>query len=310
MSLSYLTGGHAVDLERDTEGTPRAPSQPLPLAVVADRITEISSLPDVALRVMEIASDPESGLHMLKRVVEADVSLCARVLRCVNSATFGLRREIADVGQAVSYLGFNQVRDLAITATVCELFKKAPHVGTYDRGGLWRHLVAVGVVARMIAIRRKVAGFESAFLCGLLHDMGIILFDQSAHAAFRAVIRRLHANATLADVEQSVVGWDHMQLGHEVGSRWKLPRSVLEAIAHHHDPQRYAGPHQELVHSVSVANVLCSIHGISSVGLNLVGLAGESLVALDLDRSDLKILAGDLDAELNRHQHLFDIQGN
>lgn len=274
----------------------------------AMRVTEISSLPHVALRVMEIAGDPQSCIVELKSALEADPSLCVRVLRCVNSAAFGLRNEIADLNLAVAYLGFNQIRDLAVTASVSDLFGGSPVIGTYDRNGLWKHLVAVGVAARMIAMRRKIPGLENAFLAGLLHDVGIILFDQSHHESFRKVMLKLTSECALTEVERREVGWDHTLLGYEVGSRWRLPRVVLDSIRHHHEPQLHTGPHEAIVHAVAVANVLCSIREISSVGRNLVGLSSDSLRVLSLDRADLKILAVDLDAELERHHHLFDIQ--
>jgi HD-like signal output (HDOD) protein len=275
---------------------------------IAKRVTEISSLPHVALRVMEIAGDPQSCTTELKAALEADPALCVRVLRCVNSAAFGLRSEISDLSQAIAYLGFNQIRDLAVTASVSDLFCSTSPVGTYQRPALWKHLVAVGVGARMIAMRRKIRGLDNAFLAGLLHDIGIILFDQAHHEAFRKVILMLTPETTLTDVEQRVVGWDHTRLARRVGEQWRLPVVVLDAMRHHHEPQLYSGPHEDVVHSVAVANVLCSIREISSVGRNLVGLSSDSLRVLQLDREDLKILAVDLEGELARHQHLFDIQ--
>jgi putative nucleotidyltransferase with HDIG domain len=269
-------------------------------------IDGISSLPLVALRVMEVAGDPEASAAHLKAVVEADPSLCSRVLRCVNSASYGLRRGVEDLGQAVAYLGFQQIRDLAITATVSGLFRSGKPIHTYQRTELWRHMLSVGICSRMIAARSRLPGFENAFLAGLLHDIGIILFDQNRHEDFRHVITQLNTSRTLCEVERKSVGWDHTELGADVGAKWKLPETVLSAIRHHHEPTRYRGPDEALVHCVSIANLICSVKDITSVGVNLVRLVPESLDALELSRPDLKILAEDLDAEIEANQHLFD----
>ncbi len=286
-------------------GHPAGPS----LDSISAQITEISTLPDVALRVMQVASDPASDAADLRAVLESDPSLCVRVLRCVNSASFGLRTKIADLSQAVSYLGFNQIRDLAITATVSDLFRGKGRIGAYDRHGLWRHMVATGVASRMIAVRQRLDGHTNAFLAGLLHDIGVILFDQYRHAEFQRVVAGLHAGKTLIEFERKFVPWDHCELGFTMGERWRLPEVALAAIRWHHAPRSCPPPHTRMVHCVAAANALCSAHGLSSVGTNLVAVEQDTLAALGLEVRDIGVLAEDLDAEIARNQHLFDIVG-
>jgi len=198
------------------------------------------------------------------------------------------------------------VRDLAITASVSDLFRASDGIDCYHRPGLWKHLVAVGVCARMVAVRTGVAGFENAFLSGLLHDVGIILIDQTCHQEFRSVILGLGSSTTLPEAERKHLGWDHTMLGHEVGVKWNFPQTVLASIRFHHQPADCPPEHAEMVHCVAIANLLCSIKDMTSVGRNLIQLPRESLAARNLDKSDLKILAADLDEEIRRHQHLFD----
>jgi HD-like signal output (HDOD) protein len=287
---------------------PGAPDNPDALLSVVASVTEVSSLPAVALRIMQVAGDPQAGAADLKAVIEADPSLCVRVLRCLNSASFGLRNEVHDLNQAVAYLGLRQIRDLAITATISDLFRRGEPVHTYQRPELWRHLVAVAICSRMIGVRTRMAGFEEAFLAGLIHDLGIILFDQYRHDDFRRVITCLNSSRTLPEFERRTVGWDHTHLGELVASQWNLPEAPLAAIRYHHEPGLYDGPHREIVHCVSVANLICSLRDLTSVGINLVRLAPESLDVLGIRKSDLKILTEDLGDELEANQHLFDLQ--
>ncbi len=270
--------------------------------------TEISSLPTIALRIMEVAGDPEAGAADLKSVIEADPALCMRVLRCVNSASFGLRNEVSDLNQAVAYLGFRQIRDLAITATISDLFRSSEPIRMYQRPKLWSHMVSVGVCSRMIAVRTRLTGFDEAFLAGLLHDVGIILFDQHCQEDFRRVILGLGPNRTLPEFERKIVGWDHTVLGHRIASKWRLPGAPLAAIRHHHAPEQYDGPHREVVHCVALANLICSIKDITSIGINLVQMSHESLEILQLQKQDLKVFAEDLDAELEANKLLFELQ--
>src|SRR5690606_832545 len=105
------------------------------------------------------ARNQESNAADLKTVVEGDPSLSARVLRTVNSAAYAVRSKVSNLHQAISLLGFNQIRNLAITASVSDSFKTDNVSGPYRRSGLWRHLVSVGICARLVAARTRMSNF-------------------------------------------------------------------------------------------------------------------------------------------------------
>ena len=139
---------------------------PPTLDEVIGRVSEISTLPHIAMKVMEVANDPDSSVIDMKSAIEMDPSLHARVLRCVNSSAYGLREKVSSVQRAISFLGMRQIRNLALTASVAELFAEEEAIGSYQRRGLWRHMVAVGIGARLIAMRQRMPDFEDAFVAG------------------------------------------------------------------------------------------------------------------------------------------------
>jgi putative nucleotidyltransferase with HDIG domain len=279
----------------------------LSLDAVLDRITEVSSLPHVAMKAMEVAGDPEAAAADLKSVVERDPSLCSRLLRQANSAAHGLRAKITNVQQAISYLGFRQIRNLAVTAWVCSIFQEDDAIGPYQRTKLWRHMVAVGVCARLIAKRLKLAANQDAYLGGLLHDIGIVLADQYAHDGFRVVIERLRDDRSLAEVEREHLGFDHTVLGARVGEKWGFPDLVQDAIRFHHASQLCHGEHPEIVQCVEIANVICTLKGLTSVGRKLIRAPRAAMEALGLDMSDVAVLAAELDDELATNESLFEL---
>lgn len=274
---------------------------------VARRIVEISSLPQVALRVMQVANDPGSGAADLKNVMEADPALSARVLRCVNSSAYGLRSKITNLQQAIAYLGLKQIRNLAVTASVSDLFRRGEVIEQYKRSELWRHLVAVGIAARMIAMRLRFSNFEDMFLAGLLHDVGIVLIDQHDHERFTQVLAQATDGKQLCEVEKEVLGYTHTELGEVIGRQWSFPEPIIVAARYHHHPKAYRGEHVDLLRCVVVANLICTLKGISSVGRNLLRIRPEAIVGLNLQKEDLQILAEDLDQELATNSGLFHI---
>ena len=270
---------------------------PHPVDVVARQVKEISTLPQVALKVIEVARDPDAGAADLKAVVEGDPALSARVLRIVNSASCGVRSTVTNLHQAISYLGFSQVRNLAMTASVSEIFKKDEQVGSYCRSALWRHLVSVGICARMVASRCRIPNFEDAFLAGLLHDIGIILEDQRVHGE----------GLSLSASEREWLGFDHCLLGERIAEAWGFPPTVRDAIRFHHSSQLCEGEDADIVCCVEIANVICTLKGITSVGRCLVGPPLDASQALGLQKEDFVILATDLDHEIELNENLFEL---
>jgi len=274
---------------------------------VARRVVEISSLPQVALKVLEVAQNPDAGAADLKRVVEGDPSLSARVLRLVNSAAFAVRSQITSLHQAISYLGFSQVRNLAMTASVADIFKEGGEIGPYKRSELWRHLLSVGLCARQVAMRVRMRNFDDAFLAGILHDIGLILEDQHCHELFGQVMLSLDGTKPLCEVEKSVMGFDHTTLGLAIAEKWRFPAVVAQAIRHHHASEKFTGEGADVVRCVEIGNVICTLKGISSVGQKLLRPPAAAVQAFDLGKDDLLVLARDLDQEIANNKSLFEL---
>ncbi len=259
------------------------------------------------MRVMEVANDPNAGAKEMKQAMEADVALSARVLRCVNSSAYAMRTRISNLQHAIALLGVKQIRNLAMTASVSKLFAKDQNVGAYNRKGLWRHMIAVGVCARLIAMRLRLKEFEEVFLAGLLHDVGIILEDQHVHEPFAKIVGELREGVTLGNVERKELAFDHAILGARMATAWRLPNGITDSVRHHHDSASYKGTYVQTVQCVELANFICSLKGMSSVGIHLVEFPRAAITTLSLGKDDLAVLASDLDRELANNQNLFEI---
>ncbi len=277
------------------------------LEAVAREIQTVDTLPQVVLRIMQVANDENCGACDLKEVMEGDPALSSRVLKLVNSSAYATRTEITNLQQAIAYLGIRQIRNLAVTASTSKLFSGDEKIGSYTRSGLWKHLVSVGICARLLAMRLNLKNFEDIFLAGLLHDIGIVLEDQYVHEPFCAAMNSLNDRETLCAVEKAQLGFDHTQLAEAVAQTWGFPDGVTAAARYHHAPISCRGDAIEIVRCVEVANVVCSLKGITSVGVNLVRFPNPTIAALGLTKDDIVVLAEDLDQEVVSNQSLFQI---
>jgi len=231
------------------------------------RIGEVSSLPVVALQIIDVANDPMACSDDLLDAVRLDAALAARIMRTVNSSYYALRSKVEELKMAITLLGFKEIRNLAITAYVAQLFKESEGYGTYDRRGLWNHLIGAGSVARLIADYSGQVPPREAYLAGLLHDIGLILLDQYLHEPFCRVVDKLSPDEDSTAAETELLGFDHTELGGYVMLQWKLPEYLAATAIHHHRPELYTGEHRKIVCAVALANFFCNLKGVTSLGV-------------------------------------------
>ncbi|MHC4799881.1 MAG: HDOD domain-containing protein, partial [Planctomycetota bacterium] len=229
---------------------------------------------------------------------------CGRILRTVNSAAHALSSNVTNLHQAVSLLGFAEVRNLAFTSLVAQIFREHKTIGQYRREGLWKHMVSVGICARIIAKKLNFTGFEDCYLAGILHDIGIILEDQYAHPQFCRVIQSLDKKTKLTETEQKILRFDHTQLGALIAQKWNFPPVLCAAIRYHHMSQEYRDEGQDIVRCVEVANYICSINGITSVGTEFISTPIQSMDLLNLNIKDVVSIADELHETLDLNERL------
>lgn len=231
------------------------------------RIAEISSLPDVALRIIRITADPNTAASDLVEVIETDPAIAVRLLRAVNSSYYSVREEVTSLAQAVTLLGFGEIRNLAMSAYVAPLFQRTAGHGNYTRRGLWDHMTGVAIVARSIAKMCDGVSPQEAYLAGLLHDIGWILLDQYLHKPFCQVLDQLTEETSVQQIERQILGFDHAALGGFALTAWGLPQSACATAGAHHAPNQYLGPADRMVHLVAMADHLCHWSGRTPLGI-------------------------------------------
>ena len=264
------------------------------------RIGEVSSLPVVAVRIIEVANDSTTGAEDLHRAIRFDAALALRVMRTVNSSYYSLQNRVADLKLAIALLGFKEIRNLAITAYVAQLFKQDTGHGTYSREGLWNHLIGTGLVARLIGSTCGRVAPGEAYLAGLLHDLGLILIDQYLHKPFCRVVDALDEQTPICEIEREILGFDHAQLGEFVAAQWHLPEHLTTAIHHHHAPLEYTGEHSDLVRVVALANFLCNAKKLTSLGVTDKQVPPvEVFTDLELDKRQVAAIWEQLDEVLS-----------
>jgi HD-like signal output (HDOD) protein len=234
------------------------------------KVTTIATLPEVTSRIIKTVEDPKSSATQLHQIISHDPALVTRILKVVNSAFYGLPGQIGSIERAIVLLGLNAVKNIAVAASLGQLFRGVKLCEGFTAKDLWTHCVAVGVTAREFAKQLKLPIADEAFLAGMIHDIGIMVSLQTSPEELKKVCERAKNSAEeFCAIEREVMGVDHQQLGMALAETWKFPRPCQLVAGFHHQPNQLADNNRSLVTLVHVADVICAQEG---QGFNLTAI--------------------------------------
>ncbi len=198
------------------------------------RAKKLPSLPASVLALNQAVQDERCTVDRLLGILQKDPPLSASLLRLANSALYAGDGEVRDLKTAIMRLGFDSVANLGTGAAVIRTMKGSDRL---DLTRLWQHSVAVGLVARGIArLVKKHGDAETAFLGGLLHDIGKIALDQCFPDEYIPVVRRIQEGIQSVDAEKELLGLDHAEAGSILAAQWVFPEVIIAMIRDHHAP--------------------------------------------------------------------------
>jgi putative nucleotidyltransferase with HDIG domain len=205
------------------------------MAAAAAKAVGLKPFPAIAQRVLGMLADPNVSAVQVRRAVEQDPALSARLLRVANSALYAGARPCQNIEDAVVRLGARTLGEIVAGVAALGLFADSRGLGETIRD----HSVGVAAVARVLATEWNCRGVDNIFLGGLLHDVGKLLTIQVDEIDYGQVPRAALEHADeIHVVERALTGYDHAVLGAHVLLQWKLPSDVAMLVAWHHQPGR------------------------------------------------------------------------
>src|SRR5882724_7520268 len=220
-------------------------------------IGKLPSVPRLYLRINDALEKPTTSLKDVAGLIEQDMAVSAKVLQVVNSGLFGLPKRISSMQHAVSYIGINMLRRILLSVQAFEAFDpRSLGALSMDQLQAHSHLTAK-IASRLVKGKRE---SEDAFTAGILHDIGKLILPKEANPGA--------TNIT------------HAESGAYLLGLWGLPYSVVEAVAHHHNPRAAAHTQFDVVDAVYVGNVLAQESPEIETGSPPAGLDIEYLETL------------------------------
>ena len=218
------------------------------LAQLVGRVDMLPSAPHAFQEILTCLQQPTSSLADAAEIIGRDVAMTANVIKLVNSAFFGSRQPITTASRAVAYLGLDTLVALVLGHSA---FKSGIPTGIagFSLERLWQHSLDTAMAARTVALleNQSPAMAEDAFLGGMLHDVGKVVFATRATAP----------GAAAASIEEITGQMEahHAEVGAYLLGLWGFPNSIIEAVAFHHLPS-LAGDGLSLPRLIHIADRL------------------------------------------------------
>jgi HD-like signal output (HDOD) protein len=240
---------------------------------ILQKLREIKSFPQFVMETLRKLNDPASSASDVAMSLSRDEGLVLRTLKLANSAAYGMSRQISDIPEAIALLGYKNISNVVLAATVYSVMDKGLSGYALDRGELWRHSLTAAYAARYIAQSTRKALPEEAYVGGLVHDVGKVVLNDYVRFGYGIIVKLVEEeHIPFTEAETKVLGFDHAIVGSLLVDRWDLPKEYYYSTLFHHKPNELDTDfkkYQPLVDIVSVANAMCLMMG---VGIGADGL--------------------------------------
>lgn len=266
------------------------------LRVMILDLIKVSTIPSVMKKVMEVADDPTTGVADLEKVIENDPAIASRVVAVSNAVFYGFPRKINSIPQAILVLGFEMVKGLAISTTV---FNTSNPGSAKGLAAIWAHSFRCAMASVLLARKTGLITKESAFLAGLLHDIGRPIMVQACGEKY---LETTGIRGCSLEEEEEAFGANHAEAGAWFADKCKLPDDCVSAIKYHHCPPVDTGGDKlhPLVPVTYLSNLIASdedtLQGSAPRSrfeeiLKAVGLSAEDFEAVQTEFRELNISA-------------------
>ena len=239
--LERSVGGASPELDRNIDE-------------VVGSITKLPTPPDVYFELTRCMQSPTTTVSHIARAVMQDPGLATKVLQLVNSGYFGAKQPIASISDAVSRLGMEQLRYLALTTAVFS--SPAVHERCwFSLDTLQRAAVhAAGLASQLVDRPLK----DEAFAATLLRDIGHIVLALGRGDNFVSLHDRARDQGSTRELEAELFGVTHADIGARLLAIWGLPPILIDAVQHHHDPGSAPEASRQLASVVHFADAVAS----------------------------------------------------
>ncbi len=217
----------------------------------------LASPPNIYFELQKVSEDPNKSLADAAFIIEQDAALSLKLLKIVNSAFYGFPAKIASISRAMTLIGSKELRSIILSTVIIDKFSELPGdiINMHD---FWARSLRCALIAQELDKHLGKEFSDSAFLCGIVHNIGQLVFLLRIPELARKSYLSLQAqeSQTILDeiaIETDIIGFDHFQAGAALTKLWNLPDLITESIRLHPYPDN-TGAYHKIASIIRVAD--------------------------------------------------------
>lgn len=221
----------------------------------------LPSLPGVAVQILHLCEGEHPDLIRMTEVISQDPALTVHVLKLVNSPFYVLRREVHTISHALSLLGANSVRTLALSFSLVQGLRRDDAEGS-ELPNYWRRSLTCGVASRALGEWATMPQKEELFLVSLLQDVGMLALREAFPESYPKLVNDSQGcHETLLQLEREAFECDHGEVSSWLARQWHLPEIFDLALRFSHDPEPTEAPEEsrKFIKFVSLSALIADI---------------------------------------------------
>lgn len=224
-----------------------------------EAIDSMHAFPVSVQNIIKLTRDATCAPRDLVDVIQRDPIVTIKVLRVVNSAYYSLPKQITSIDHAVVFLGFNTIKNLALSIAALSMAPVSMHAA-FDNKAYLHHSLSTAAIARALGARFANMEPNDFFIGGLLHDFGKVVLAQVMPAQFKKALEyglwnEVSLNRALLDV----TGIEHAEIGAMLLAHWRFPEALVQGIRDQYVTDASAPVMAVCIHA---ANQICKTVGV------------------------------------------------
>ena len=209
------------------------------MAIESMELVRLPSPPHILSKLLDVCHDPTSSSSDLSTLICTDAALTSKIITAVNSATFAISQPVDDLEHAVGLLGHDQVKNMVIASAIQQIFAGMIYSQKESVCNAWLSSLYCAVFTQNIAHIVNYRHLEDAYLAGLLHDFGEIVFDAKFHEQYVEISSSETEDEKIRK-EISRFGISHTELGARILEQWSsLSPAIADAVRFHHETEEH-----------------------------------------------------------------------
>ena len=196
----------------------------------------LPSPPAIAVQILNTVQKEDAALSELVKIISTDPALTGKMLQIANSGFYALKNEVTSIDRALSILGTNVIKNIALSFVIATDLRGEKQSG-FDFDDYWRRSVTSAVAAELL-IQQLGQKNDDIFVTALLHNIGMLVIFMHKKNDYSELLQEASlSEKSLITLEHAKYNFNHQQVGATLINKWGLPDSVYEPIGYHHNPE-------------------------------------------------------------------------